>query len=300
MIRADYDRDSRATAASMERHVHVDVSAILDQPYGAREDERLDVYFPSSLPAGEALPTIVWVHGGGWLSGDKRFVAPYLKLLAARGFAVVGINYSIAPGATYPTQVRQAFDALGFLTREAARLHIDADRIVLAGDSAGAQIAAEAAAMLGDSRYAEQVGVTPSIRRDQVKGALLFCGVYDLDLFDLNGSAGRIRRNYLWAYSGARDFLHDPSFATMSVTRFVGPGFPPAFISAGNVDPLGGQSVALAEALKAKGVPVDTLFFPADQKPPLSHEYQFDLDLAASQEALDRAAVFAKRATVAP
>jgi acetyl esterase len=297
LIRHAYDAGSKEAAAAMEKQVHVPVAGIMGEAYGALEDERLDVYFPSDTPAGSVLPTVVWIHGGGWLAGDKAYVAPYLKLLAAHGFAVVGVNYSKAPAATYPTQIRQAFAALSLLTRQAGRLHVDPQRIVLAGDSAGAQIAAEAAAMLSDAAYAEKVGVVPTIAREQVKGAVLFCGVYDLRLFNLGGPSGKMTRGYLWAYSGDKDFLNDPAFATMSVARYVSPGFPPAFISAGNADALGVQSVEFADRLKAEGVLVDALFFPADHKPALDHEYQFNLQLAESGEALNRAVAFVKRTT---
>jgi hypothetical protein len=67
------------------------------------------------------------------------------------------------------------------------------------------------------------------------------------------------------------------------------------FISAGNADPLGLHSKALAEVAKAKGVDVDGLFFPDDYSPPLQHEYQFDLDEKAGRLALDRTETFLKR-----
>lgn len=63
-------------------------------------------------------------------------------------------------------------------------------------------------------------------------------------------------------------------------------GFPPSFISSGNGDPLAPQAVALAQKLSQLGVRVDTLFFPQDRQPPLPHEYQFNLDDQARQEAL--------------
>jgi acetyl esterase/lipase len=68
--------------------------------------------------------------------------------------------------------------------------------------------------------------------------------------------------------------------------------FPPAFISVGNADPLAPQSRALAEALEAVGVEVDTLFFPDDHSPPLAHEYQLLLSTQEGRLALDRSVAF--------
>ena len=111
-VRFDYDRDSKAVAERLAPLVPPGVTAILDQPYDPdNSDVRLDVFHPADNA--QARTTVVWVHGGGWLSGSKEFVANYLKILASKGFTVVGVGYSIAPGATYPTPVRQVNTALG-------------------------------------------------------------------------------------------------------------------------------------------------------------------------------------------
>jgi acetyl esterase/lipase len=96
----------------------------------------------------------------------------------------------------------------------------------------------------------------------------------------------------LWAYLGEKEFEDDPRLDAFTVSRHVKAAFPPAFISVGNADPLAPQSYALAEALKARGATVDTLFFPADHAPPLNHEYQFNLDTDAGQLALERLVAF--------
>lgn len=75
----------------------------------------------------------------------------------------------------------------------------------------------------------------------------------------------------------------------MSLGPHLTAAFPPAFVSAGNADPLAPQSVGIAEGLAAQGVSVETLFFPPDHTPPLGHEYQFDLTTSAGQLALSRA-----------
>src|SRR5690554_1978072 len=102
------------------------------------EDTTLDVFAP---PSGtDAKATVVWIHGGAWISGDKRDVAPYLRILAAEGYTTVGLNYSVAPEAIYPSAVEQLNGALEFLLENAEEYRIDPNRIVLAGDSAGAQL----------------------------------------------------------------------------------------------------------------------------------------------------------------
>jgi acetyl esterase/lipase len=257
----------------------------------ADRDAVLDVYRSPQRKPGAV--TVVWIHGGGFVSGRRADVANYLKVLAGRGFTVVNVDYTIAPEAIYPTPVRQVNKALAFLRREGRRLGIDADRLVVAGDSAGAQIAAQTAAIVTDPDYARRVGVAAGAAPSQLRGALLFCGVYDITGMGAGGGIlGWFVQSTTWAYSGARDWRDAEGFETMSVAPHVTAAFPRAFISAGNADPLGPQSVALAKALKTRGAKVDELFFPKDYAPPLGHEYQFDLDTEAGKLALERAAAW--------
>ncbi len=158
-------------------------------------DAYLDVFFPSEIESLETLPTIVWVHGGGWVSGSKDQIANYLRILAGKGFTVVGVGYSIAPGKTYPPPIRQVNAALTYLTRNAEQLHVDPKSLVLAGDSGGAHIASQLA-----------------------------------------------------------------------------------------------NALSVPAALN--GVPVHSLFFPANFAPPLPHEYQFNLDTDSGRLALQRSVRF--------
>jgi acetyl esterase/lipase len=108
---------------------------------------------------------------------------------------------------------------------------------------------------------------------------------------NFDGPFASFMRTVLWSYLGTRD-PHDARVRQMSVTPHVSSSYPPAFISVGNADPLAPQSIALAEALRAHAVEVDTLFFPPDRQPPLDHEYQLTLSTAAAQQALERSVAF--------
>jgi acetyl esterase/lipase len=245
----------------------------------------LDVYHPAQGTS--ALPTIVWFHGGGFFAGDRAHVANYLKILAARGYTTVAVGYSLAPGSHYPTPLRQGNAALEYLVRHAERLRVDPRRFLLAGDSAGAQLAAQLANIVTSAAYAAKVGIAPSIAPGQLRGVILHCGVYDLDL----GPPGHFMRTAAWSYSGRKD----AKLAEISVARYVTAEFPPAFISVGNGDALEPHSRALARALVEAGVKVDALFFPEDHEPELPHEYQFNLDTEAGRLALERTLRFLGR-----
>ena len=128
------------TAAALEAHVPSGVSVQRDEPYGDHADERLDIFRPASVE--EPLPTVLWVHGGGFVGGAKDELAGYFMLIASHGFTVVAPGYSLAPEHRYPTPTRQAMQALGYVQENAERLGVDIERLALGGDSAGAQIAA--------------------------------------------------------------------------------------------------------------------------------------------------------------
>src|SRR3954470_14213465 len=156
-LRAVFPRGAARTSTALERHVPRDLVEVVGEAYDiASPDGRLDVFRSG---CDEALPTVVWVHGGAFVSGSKSDVANYLRVLAGRGLATVGVDYSIAPGSRYPTPVKQVSAALAHLVDHADRLGIDPGRVVLAGDSAGAQIAAQVALLVSDAAYASDVGI---------------------------------------------------------------------------------------------------------------------------------------------
>ena len=251
------------------------------------ENALLDVFYPSAIgQTDRTLPAVVWVHGGSWVTGGKDYIANYMKILASKGFVAVGVDYTLAPAKIYPTPVRELNIALDFLQHNARELHADAGQLFLAGDSAGAQIAAQLANAITSPSYARDIGITPSIQRSQLKGVVFHCGVYEAKL------ANYKRDGVLWAYFGTKDFADDPRLSQFSVARHITPDFPPMFISAGNEDALAPQSHLFAESVTGQGVPVDRLFFSQDYLPKVRHEFQFFLEADAGRLALARSVQF--------
>ena len=287
-----FDRGGVAMNDALAKHVPNDVVAQTGIAYADGDpDARLDIFRPAGSE-GRPLPVIVWIHGGAFLSGSKDQVSNYLRIVAAQGYATVGVDYTLAPGGQYPRPVLQVNEALRFLRQNAARLGIDVAKITLAGDSAGAQIAGQITALISSPAYAAKLNVAPAVAREQLRGTILFCGFHDASGLDSADAFGGFLRTATWSYFGVRDFSTDPRAADFSTVKNVDGTFPPLFISAGNADPLLPQSVKLAEVARAKGVPVDSLFFPADHAPGLPHEYQFNLDNDAGQLALRRMLAF--------
>jgi len=289
LIRAVFEQGGAATVKEMTPYVPDDEQ--LREETGVQYADgggatTFDLF--TQAAAGEVQPTVVWVHGGAWISGESGNVDPYLRILAAQGYTTIALNYTLGPEGTYPTAVNQLNDALTYIDQHAEELSVDASQIVLAGDSAGAQLASQLATLITNPRYADLLGIQPSLAADQVAGVILNCGVYDLRaMAELQGLFAWGLKASLWAYTGTKDWSELASGATMSTIEFVNADFPPTYISGGNGDPLTWlQSIPLSQRLDELGVTVTELFWPAPHEPQLPHEYQFHLDLEDAQTAL--------------
>jgi len=301
VIRAVFEKGGAETAAEMDKHVPSNrLTEHLDVQYGdgsAGGNTTLDAFSPAG--GTDALPAIVWVHGGAWISGQKTDVDPYLRILASHGYATVSLNYTIAPEAVYPTAVRQLNDALAYVEEHAAEFRIDPDRIVLAGDSAGAQLASELATLVTNPDYSHLLGIRPVITKHQLVGTILNCGVYDLSsMADLTGIGAWGFKIALWGYTGTQNWSASYQGSTMSTVNFVTKDFPPTYISGGNADPLTWiQSVPMYNRLSDLGVDVTPVFYSVGHEPQLPHEYQFHLDGTDAQDALQKTLDFLDRVT---
>jgi acetyl esterase/lipase len=301
-VRKLFEQTGAETAANLRRHAPVDVVVWPDEPYGEHADEVADVYVPArSGTAGTRLPTVVWMHGGGFVGGSKEELAGWFRLVADAGFCVVAPRYTLAPKGRHPTPVRQVMSLLAHLQRDPDRLHVDADRLVLAGDSAGAGIAAQAALVVTEPDYSRLVGVASTIDASQLRATVLCCGLYDVtSLDDPTSPFAPFVDAIMWAYAGRRRWREDAAFvSTLSLPGHVTAAFPPSFVTVGNADPLAPQTEVFADSLAAAGVVLEALRYPAEHQPPLEHEYQFDLDLDAARSALAALTAFVHRHTAA-
>ena len=141
----------------LRRHAEVTASldsapgltVLRDLTYGRRSAERLDLVVPSGRGP---YPSVAWFHGGFWQEGSKAgsgFAAP---VLAESGVALAGVGYPLAPEVRLRAIVQSAGAALVRLQHEAPSYGLDPERIVVAGHSAGAHLAAAiVAGMAGEA-----------------------------------------------------------------------------------------------------------------------------------------------------
>lgn len=147
--------------------------------------QRGDLYEPGG--AGP-FPAIVYVHGGSWRSGSKKSFDRFASDLAAQGYAGFSIDYDLKPH-SFPLSWQEARAAIRFLRLHAREYRIDPDRIVVAGTSAGGQIAALAA--IAPEGPAAPVGSAPGEEPGSVPVA---AGIILNGVFDLSPQVGVINR----------------------------------------------------------------------------------------------------------
>ena len=244
----------------------------------------LDIYTPDGV-GGQPRPVILWVHGGGFIAGSAATVADYAILLAHAGYTVASLDYSLAPGSRYPVPVRQGNAALRYLRGNARRFGGDPARIVLGGDSAGAQIASQLAAVQTNAALARSMGLTAAVPPRALRAVVLFCGIYDMRTVSGTGFPGL--RTYLWAYTGARDWTSYSAIDQLSTVRNITARYPPTFLSDGDADPFRFQSAELASVLRRHAIPLTTLFWTGTGDH-LGHEYQFKFNFPEARAAFQR------------
>ncbi len=280
----------------------VGVHDVIDDP--ADPDGRLDVFRPADAQG--TLPTVVCVHGGGFITGTKEMLDDYLAVLASHGFTTVSVEYTKAPEGRYPLPVEQLNRALAFLCRpDVAQIHhVDPTQIILMGSSAGAHIAAQTALAISDPAYAASAGLPAAITRDQLRAVVLTSGALDLRMTQgLLGGIGEgwYFRTVLAAYIGRRDFSADPCCEWAALPENLSAAFPPTFITTGPWDNLRSHSHSMAEALQRVGADVETLFFPPETTDrSIGHEYHFNLATPEAKTSMRRLVLFLRARTTAP
>lgn len=156
-----------ATSSQIRRDLAAMGRGQLDCRYGPGPRQTIDL-FPATRPD---APILVWIHGGYWRALSKEHYTNIAPPLLAAGAAVALIGYDLCPAVSLATLLSQARDALRWLRSHAAEMRGDPDRLVLAGNSAGAHICAMALQhdWSGD-------GFPP----ESIRAAALITGIYDL------------------------------------------------------------------------------------------------------------------------
>ncbi|MDR3511350.1 MAG: alpha/beta hydrolase fold domain-containing protein [Caulobacteraceae bacterium] len=252
----------------------------------AGREVRLRVYDPV-FPRSVASPGLVYLHGGGWtlfsLDTHDRLMREYA---ARAGVLVIGVDYALSPESKFPVALNEAVAAVWWLRAHAEDVGLDADRLAIGGDSAGANLAISACLALRDAG-----------ERDAVKAMVLNYGVFDSDCDTAShrryggegymlgsGEMAAFWSNYVRGQADLAEPLARPLHADLAA-------LPPALLVIAECDALHDEDQAMARALAAAGVPTTAKVYAG-----ATHSFLEAVSFAAvSGRALDDTAEWLRR-----
>lgn len=218
---------------------------------------RLDLWALPKRAEGRR-PAVVWVHGGGWNKGHRSQTPEWNRWFNARGWSVFDIDYRLAPRATQLDQIGDVKCAVGWVRRHARVYGIDPGRLLLAGSSAGGNLALAAAYTDGDGR----VPASCAVRDSSVAGVLSLYGPTDMRRL-IAGTALR-RDPMMPRLMGGSAATAPARYRLGSPARLVRGDVPPTLLLHGSADravPVA-QARELARRLKEAGAPATYVELP--------------------------------------
>ncbi len=129
-------------------------ATLKNTPFGKR-DLHLDIYRPNKKGI---LPTLILVHGGGWIAGNKSLLHPMAQMIAEKGFVAITVEYQLALEAQYPAAIYNVKAAIRWIRANAAKYNIDPDYIAIGGTSAGGHIASLVGLTNGVDKFEGEMG----------------------------------------------------------------------------------------------------------------------------------------------
>ncbi|MEV6157002.1 alpha/beta hydrolase [Nonomuraea sp. NPDC052129] len=217
-------------------------------------DVRVRIVKPAGTTA--VLPTVLYVHGGGWILGNAGTHDRLVRELAVgTGAAVVFVEYDRSPEARYPVAIEQAYATAQWITRNGADEGLDASRLAVAGDSVGGNMTAALTIMAkqrGDVTFVQQSLYYPVT--DAAQDTDSYREFADGPYLTAKAMA------WFWdAYTTDPDQRAEITASPLRTTLDDLAGLPPAFVIVDENDVLRDEGEAYARKLTAAGVPTTSV-----------------------------------------
>lgn len=250
-----------------------------------RPNHFLDLYVHHDADT-VSYPTFIFVHGGGFVWGNKSEFAPkqkkgkvkpywYFDSIVKAGFNVVTINYALAPGYLYPSPIVQFDQFIHYLPTLAAQYHLDPTRLVVAGNSGGAHIVGQYSAVQTNAAYAAELGMEQTLTDGQIKAVVLNSGLLDPERI---GQAGFKAADWLFskcgqAYFDCSSIPGNADAKQANIITHVTKDYPPVFMSDGNKVSFPYQARELSARLDELNVPHTLNIYPVEEGA-LFHDFE--------------------------
>lgn len=220
-----------------------------DVVYGTENNYQLKLDLWWKKDAKGPLPTLIYIHGGGWVFGDRTGATPQLLPYMLLGWNVINVEYRMASVSLAPAAVEDTRCALRWAIRNAKQYNIDVNKIVLTGHSAGGHLS------LITGMLPEGTGLDNACTGDETLKVAAIVNWYGIsDVPDL--LQGQNVKNYAVMWMGSQTDAMAIGKRVSPLT-YVRAGLPPILSVHGDADPVVPyeQSVRLHKALTAVGVP---------------------------------------------
>ena len=216
---------------------------------------RAEMYYPEDYKTKKDIPLIFYFHGGGWCKLDKSMYRTLCRRLASFGYIVFNCNYGLAPKNSIDGIIDNCLYAINYCKKIAKDYNGDNSKIVLAGDSAGGNIASLIAGLASKGKLERY----ETLKTD-IKATILFYGVYDFKTVMRSGFPKMdIYLASIFDLS-SKNLYND--MAIYSPINYVSASFPPTLIASGKIDKLhSSQSEVLDKVLTQNNVYHKSIFF---------------------------------------
>lgn len=215
---------------------------------------KLRIYHPD---AAGPLPALFYVHGGGYVIGDlETHDAVCRNLCHGVGAVVVAVDYRLAPEHPFPAAVDDVVCVLQWLAAHAKELRADPSRIALAGDSAGAQLAATACLRTAGTIAPRALGLIYPVAQHHSEPSASMAENGE-GKFLTHGVMQWFINCYL---DGRRELKRHPDFALLSAPTLA--ALPPSWVATMGHDPLRDEGHALAQRIEQAGVATEHRHYP--------------------------------------
>lgn len=232
------------------------ITCIKDIAYGEADLQKGDLYFKDNInKESKKIPIVLYIHGGGFIKGDKKHRVTVSEYYANEGFYVFSVNYRLPPDVSIIGQILDCVNALNYIEELSKKYNIDTDNVFITGDSSGSCQTVFLAALNFDENLRKRIDC-PDINVN-IKGLMLMSGIYDVEalvknlkLFGVIPQTARMILNF--------DLKNDLSnleeyeyYDCISPTSYVNKDWCPVFISWSESDIFcKGQGEAMCDVLK--------------------------------------------------
>lgn len=233
------------------------ITCIKDIAYGKADLQKGDLYFKNELnKSGEKKPIVLYIHGGGFIKGDKKHRVTVSEYYANEDCFVFSINYRLPPEVDIFGQISDCVSALNYIKILAKSYNIDLNNIFITGDSSGSCQTTFLAAIKYDDELRLKLGCR-EVEVD-IKGLMLMSGIYDVEalvkhikLFGVIPQAAEMILNFKLK-SDLSNLNEYEFYDCMSPSKFVNSKWCPVFISWAEDDIFcKGQGETMSNALKS-------------------------------------------------